>query len=396
MLLPEPRHRPHQSRRIVATALAVAAVLLVAFGAVALHRATTAGTVGPAHVRPRSAIPWDQVGTGWMLQIAEPGTVDVPGGTPGWLYLIDPDGELYGICKVPENAYGYQFPEPAAWGEPANTDHVILTRIIDNDRSSLLEIDLRSGVQHAVTVLGHWSTAEFVDAAGASILLNGVSKMVTVSASTGEIETRFEGTEFYGSLISADRTQVVSGNMTTVSVLDMRTGRLVRKLASPVGYYGCAVQSWLPGAARFVARCFQRNAKPGAVLTFDFSLDGTTSPVRPAVPAGWDEVDLAGGKIAVKTGQPDFFRINGMSFARLSPAGQLEPIVVPEELKRASWELFNVTPAGLILENAPPPGALPDDMVIWNPLTGQVKELFRTVGNDGPHGLWAGWRTTWP
>src|SRR6185437_7302805 len=67
-----PPHRPHHSRRLVAAALAAAAVLLVAFGAVALHRATGNKTVSPAHVRPSSAIPWDKVGTGWMLQIAEP------------------------------------------------------------------------------------------------------------------------------------------------------------------------------------------------------------------------------------------------------------------------------------------------------------------------------------
>jgi hypothetical protein len=311
------------------------------------------------------------------------------------LYLVDPDGVLYGICTVPGNAYGYQFPEPAAWGEPFNTDHVILSRIIDNARSSLLEIDLRTGAQRAITVLGHWSTAEFVDAAGTSILLNGVTKMVTVNASTGEIEARFAGTDFYGALISADRTRVVSGSMTTLSVLDVRTGRIVRKLASPAGYFGCAVQSWLPGAQRFVARCFQRNAKPDAMLTFDFSLDGTTSPVRPAVPAGWDEVDLAGGKIAVKTGQPNFFRMDGMSFARLSSTGQLAPIPTPEEFKGSVWQLFGVTPAGFILEYGTPDG-FTGEIALWNPITGQVKELFRKVDGGGPHGLWAGWRTTWP
>ncbi|HEU5270944.1 MAG TPA: hypothetical protein VFU36_13550 [Jatrophihabitans sp.] len=389
-----PPHQQHRSRRLVAVALAVAAVLLVAFGAVALHRATTDKTVGPAHVRPRSAIPWGQVGTGWMLQIAEPGAVDVPGGTPGWLYLIDPDGVLYRICKVPQNDV-YRYPELAAWGAPFNTDHVILTSIIGNARTSLLEINLRSGALHAVTVLGHWSTAEFVDATDASILLNGVSKMVTVSADTGQVETTFEGSEFYSTLISADRTQVITGSMTTFSVLDVATGRVVRTLDLPNGYNHCFANSWLPGGTQFVARC-ERGGPSTATATFVFSFDGVKPPVRPAVPAGWDEVDLAGGKIAFKTDQPNFYPINGMSFARLSPTGQLEPTVVPAAFEDARWSLVFVTPAGLILENPSPDGNGIDEVVSWNPLTGQVKELFRRAGNGGPDGMWVGWRTTSP
>lgn len=393
-LITLPASRPHHPRRIVAAALAVAAVLLVAFGAVALHRATSDKTLGPAHVRPRSAIPWTKVGPGWMLQIAEQGTVDTPGGTPGWLYLIDPDGVLYGICKVPQDDL-YRYPELAAWGAPFNTDHVILTSIVGNARTSLLEIDLRSGAQHTVTVSGHWSTAEFVDAADASILLNGVSKMVTISADTGQVEASFEGSEFYSTLISADRTQVVTGSMTTFSVLDIATGRVVRTLDLPNGYNHCFANSWLPGGTQFVARC-ERSAPSAATTTFVFSFDGAEPPVRPAVPAGWDEVELVGGKIAFKTDQPNFYPIDGMNFALLSSTGQLEPVVVPAEFKGPRWLLVFVTPDGLILENPSPDGNGIDDVASWNPLTGQVIELFRPAGDRSLHGLWIGWRTTLP
>jgi hypothetical protein len=395
-VLPLPAGGPHRSRRTIAVALAVAAVLLVAFGAVALHRTSTNKTLGPAHIRPRSAIPWDKVGTGWMLQVAEPGTVDVPGGTDGWLYLGDPDGVLYRICKVPQDAYGYYFPEPTAWGQPYNTDHVVLMRPTDNSRSSLLEINLRTGAQRAVTVQGHWSTAEFVDTTGGSILLNNVNKMVTVSAGTGEVETHFEGSYFYGGSISADRTQVITGSETAVSVLDIRTGRLVRRLASPDGFHFCSVNSWLSGGTHFIARC-QQIAAPHAVLAFEFSLDGGTPPTRPAVPAGWDVLRLGDAEIAIKTAVPYVFRTDEMAFARLSPAGQLEPLAVPAAFKRASWAIEFVTPTGLILENASPDRNWIDDMVSWNPLTGQVTELFRRVDHQhGPDGLWAGWRASSP
>jgi hypothetical protein len=175
----------------------------------------------------------------------------------------------------------------------------------------------------------------------------------------------------------------------------MRSGRIVRTLASPAGYYACTVGSWLPGATRFVARCF-RKPGPGEVSMFDFSLGGTSSPVRPAVPAGWNEVDLADGKIAFKTSQPGLYSINRMSFARLSNSGRLEPIVVPAEFSHARWSLQFLTPAGLILGNASPDGDSLDEVASWNPLTDQVRELFRKAGDGGPHGLWAGWRTTWP
>src|SRR4029079_425717 len=67
VLLPGPQHRPHRSRGLVASVVAVAAMILLAVGAVALHRARAAYHFDPAQVHPRSAIPWNQVGPGWTL-----------------------------------------------------------------------------------------------------------------------------------------------------------------------------------------------------------------------------------------------------------------------------------------------------------------------------------------
>lgn len=386
-----PPHRSDRPRRLVAAALSAAAMLLVAFGAVALHQATNTHQLDAAEIRPRSAIPWHKVGDGWMLQVAQPGSVDVPGGTAGWLYLIDPGGVPYRICKVPDSP-DYLFSVPSTWGQPNNIDHVVMWRPIDDSRSSLLEIDLRSGVQHTVTTLGHWSTAEYLDAA--SILLNGGDKMVRVNATTGAIEARFEGSYFYGDAISPDRTLVVTGSETALSVLDVATGRIVRTLANPSGYNFCFVNSWLPGTTRFVARC-QQIAAPHLTRRIVYSVASPGPPTPPAAPAGWDAIQLAGGDVGIKTSEPSPVDLDQLAFAQLSPGGQVVPIAVPEGFKQGDWRLEYVTPTGFVIEKVGPDG-FTDEQALWNPLTGRVQVLFRTAGKGGPDGGWAGWRTSLP
>jgi hypothetical protein len=386
VLLIAPPHRPRRSRRTLATAVAVAAVLLIAVGAVVLHRATTPRTVGPAQVRPRSAIPWDRVGPGWTLQVDRPGTVEVPGGVAGWLYLIDPHGQAYRICQVPD-VYGFDV--IPAWGKPFNTDRMIMESIVGEGQSSLLEINLRSGAQHSVKVQvpGAWHIAEFVN--DTSILLNNVNKMIKVSAATGRTETSFEGSEFFGSLISPDRKHVVSGTSTDIAVRDIATGRITRRLAFPSGYRACIPNSWPPTATSFAARCQQ--IKSAGSLTFTFSVNGTAGPKPPEVPAGWDELHLATADIAIRSSKPS---LDGMAFARISPSNELEPIAVPGELKGTGWVLASVTPTGFIVEHAAPGGDSTDAVVSWNPLTGQVDHLFPDVKTGSPRGGWAGWDTT--
>jgi hypothetical protein len=405
LLLTPPQHRPHRSRGLVASVVAVAAMLLLAVGAVALHRAMapgTPGTVNPASVRPRSAVPWDRVGNGWSLQIAQPGILDVPGGTAGWLYLIDPDGQPYRISQVPDR---YGFDRQPSWGRPFNEDRVLLMQILDGGRSSLLEIDLRTGAQHEVSVPGSWATAEFVNAD--AILLNNVNRMIKVDAATGAVQTSFAGSEFFGNLISTDRTtgQVISGGPTDLAVRDMATGRVVRRLAAPDGYQACVpTTSWMPGNVRFVARC-QQTAGAHAFLRFEFAFDGRTPPVRPAVPDGWDEIQQPDGidrptpeeiaRIAMKNPDPSRYDIGAMSFARVSAAGRLEPLAVPEELRQSGWSLASGTPDGFLVEHATADRDSADAAATWNPLTGQVRYLFRKGGSEGsPRGDLAVWRTS--
>lgn len=395
-----PRHR-------TATVLAVAAMLLLAVGAVALHRARTPGapgTVSPASVRPRSAVPWDQVGSGWSLQIAEPGILDVPGGTAGWLYLIDPDGQPYRISQVPAK---YGFDRLPSWGRPFNEDRVLLMQTLDGGRSSLLEIDLRTGAQHEVSVPGSWATAEFMTPD--AILLNNVNRMITVEATTGAVLTSFAGSEFFGNLISADRTtgQVISGGPTDLAARDMASGRVVRRLAAPDGYQACVpTTSWMPGNTRFVARC-QQSAGAHAFQRFEFAFDGRTPPVRPAVPDGWDEILLGDGidrptypggevpRIAMKTPDPNRYDIGAMSFARVSAAGRLEPLAVPGELRQSGWSLAAVTPDGFLVEHATADRGSVDAAATWNPLTAQVRYLFQNGGSKAsPRQYLAVWRTS--
>jgi hypothetical protein len=228
-----------------------------------------------------------------------------------------------------------------------------------------------------------------------------------VDANTGAVLTSFAGSEFFGNLISTDRAtgQVISGGPTDLAARDMATGRVVRRLAAPDGYQACVpTTSWMPGNTRFVARC-QQTAGAHAFLRFEFAFDGRTPPVRPAVPDGWDEILLGDGidrpdaeevpRIAMKNPDPSRYDIGAMSFARVSAAGRLEPLAVPEELRQSGWSLAAVTPDGFLVEHATADRDSVDAAATWNLLTGRVRYLFRNGGSEGsPRGYLAAWRTS--
>jgi hypothetical protein len=162
----------------------------------------------------------------------------------------------------------------------------------------------------------------------------------------------------------------------------------------------------MPGITHFVARC-QQTAGAQAFLRFEFAFDGSTPPVRPAVPDGWDEIQQPDGidqptylgekvpRIAMKNPDPSRYDVSAMSFARVSAAGRLEPLAVPEELRQSGWSLASGTPDGFLVEHATADRDSVDAAATWNPLTGQVRYLFRKGGSEGsPRGYLAVWRTS--
>ena len=100
-------------------------------------------------------------------------------------------------------------------------------------------------------------------------------------------------------------------------------------------------------------------------------------------------------RIAMKNPDPSRYDIGAMSFARVSAAGRLEPLAVPEELRQSGWSLKAGTPDGFLVEHATGHRDSIDAAASWNPLTGQVRYLFHQGGSKAsPRENLAAWHTS--
>lgn len=100
---------------LAAIVAAVVTAVLLAIGTTALAATTGAATTGAAQSAAgtaRAAVPWDRVGTGWVLAqytSAQPGG---GGSGPEQLYLISPSGSRYQLASWPDDRTA---PQLLAW-----------------------------------------------------------------------------------------------------------------------------------------------------------------------------------------------------------------------------------------------------------------------------------------
>lgn len=370
-----PPHQQHRSRRLVAVALAVAAVLLVAFGAVALHRATSDKTLGPAHVRPRSAIPWSQVGSSWTLEFT------YPNGRPNanqTLYLIDPSGQRwYRICQVDG---GYYF-DYYAWSR--DTGRAIAIKHQPGGPSTILTIDLHTGQRHSFTIPGAWANPQLVNSGSDSMLMLGSESSVVRVTSTGQIAVHFPG---IGGIPSPDGVKVAVTSQTALMIFDAASGKPLSTLPAPSGYEYCLPDYWQAGDATIVALCQQR-AKPNPVRRYEFSLDRGRPPAPVAMAPGWAELHLVEGANRV-----DHASLSRYA-ARVGPSGTPNRFTVPDQLQRGDWELQWLAGNTFLAERISSAGSTDSNTALsWNLDTGTVIDLhtYRPPGTSV--GTIAGWQ----
>jgi hypothetical protein len=392
VLLPAPRHRPHQSRRIVATALAVAAVLLVAFGAVALHRATTPGTVGPAHVRPRSAIPWDQVGPGWTLvqetarATLTNGDHPEPAGTEQ-VQLVDPSEHRYQIYSPAAGWYlvtwDGQHRHAIFFGgsvEPS-ADHPYPS-------AKLMVVDLVDGNQHTFIVPSVEEPPHF-SGDGKTVIFVALHHLERYDLTGQPQQPRRPIPSSRLAADSPDGRQAIVDGRAGLDVYDYDSGLRLGNLPPPKGYAGCYDPSW-GGDGKLTASCLQAGDRT-KVGTFVFSVNGVPAAGRAdpqyAEAVGHRVTRLRQGPVSTfypddaKNPTPDSFpALTHLTASRLDTAGRTISIPVPAQVLATRSMIANSSPdAFTVVDLWGSSLGLSRHALSWNPFTGQVTELIHAA-----------------
>src|SRR5690348_15696393 len=156
--------------------------------------ATVAATVGfatTAHSEPDAspaahgveapigAVPWSQVGPGWMLAMWSPVSGRRPGekapaGEPTYkeaatsLYLVDPAGGRYAIATFPPPGNS-STPQLIDWSGDGRR---ALFATEAHDSTVLTEVDLRTGAHTTFTVDGNYLSPRYSQPDGKAVLLS--------------------------------------------------------------------------------------------------------------------------------------------------------------------------------------------------------------------------------
>lgn len=230
------RLRTRLGRRIEITTLALMAMATVA--ATSLAPAAQAEPENPpamaAHgvEAPLEAVPWSQVGPGWMLAMWSP----VPGLHPGQLpppgsptrktatttlYLVDPAGGRYPITTFPPPGEGAS-PILVDWSGDG-TRALFVTG--ERDHRTIMEVDLRSGAKTTTFAIeGNDVAANYARPDGKAILLDrwsfsGPGSLERVDLAGNHQLTLPVGQDFKGYLSTPDGTQLVVGTPSGLALM---------------------------------------------------------------------------------------------------------------------------------------------------------------------------------
>jgi TolB protein len=215
---------------------------------------------------PLGAVPWSQVGPGWMLAMWSPVPGLHPGeqappGTPTYqtasttLYLVDPAGGRYSITTFPPPGDGSN-PTLADWSGDGTR---ALFTTTENDNTVLTQVDLRSGAKTTFTVGRNSGTPRYTRPDGKAVLLEtsaglGHASLERVDLAGNHQLTYPVGPDFMGYLPTPDGMQLVLGAGSGLAL--MGNDGVAGKALPIAGQEECAPMSWWDTASTIaVARC---------------------------------------------------------------------------------------------------------------------------------------------
>jgi hypothetical protein len=215
---------------------------------------------------PLGAVPWSQVGPGWMLAMWSPvpglkAGEKAPPGTPTYqtatttLYLVDPAGGRYAITSFPPPGDGSN-PRLVDWSGDGTRALFTATQ---NDNTVLTQVDLRSGSKTTFTVKGTGATPRYTRPDGKAVLLEtpeglGHASLERVDLAGNHQLTYPVAPDFRGYLSTPDGTRLLLG---TGSGLALMGNDGVAGKALPIaGQKECAPMRWWDtGSTIAVTRC---------------------------------------------------------------------------------------------------------------------------------------------
>jgi hypothetical protein len=264
-------------RALIATAIAAATIALPA----------TAHADNPAAQgveAPLGAVPWSQVGPGWVLATWSPVSGRHPGetappGEPGYqtaattLYLVDPAGGRYAITTFAPPGDGSR-PELVDWS--GDGSRALFETGGYGSPKVLTDVDLHSGAQTTVTVNGSFESARYTRPEGKALLLeapgyNSQGSLERVDLAGNHQLTYPVAKDFGGYLSTPNGTQLVLGTDAGLAV--MGNDGVPGKALPIAGQKDCSPTRWWDTASTIVlARC---SASPGSQLWL-VPIDGGT------------------------------------------------------------------------------------------------------------------------
>jgi hypothetical protein len=270
---------------------------------------TVQHAVGHGAEAPIDAVPWSEVGPGWMLAMWSPATpmeggAEPPAGDPPptTLYLVNPEGGRYALTTFPTAADGGR-PRLVDWS--GDGTRALFYDGTDRDRT-VIEVDLHTGAQTRFAVKnGYSTTPRYTRPQGKAVLL---SKSNDVDGPPSLTRVDLAGNhqltypvEQFGSkmgpdfLSTPDGTQLVMGTENGGLAVIGNDGKGVKRLPVPGQGYCTPTRWWDKEATVIVADCHDTDFKYSTLWLV--STDGAT-PTPLTEPNSGQEGQIMGAETA--------------------------------------------------------------------------------------------------
>jgi hypothetical protein len=388
------RRRTRLGRRIEMTTVALMAMATVA--ATTLAPAAHAEPENPpamaAHgvEAPLEAVPWSQVGPGWMLAMwspvpgLHPGQMPPPG-SPTWetatttLYLVDPAGGRYPITTFPPPGEGAS-PNLVDWSGDG-TRALFVT--VEKGHRAITEVDLRSGAKTTFTIDGNNVTPRYTRPDGKAVLLDrwnlsGPGSLERVDLAGNHQLTYPAGQDFKGYLSTPDGTQLVLGTPSGLAL--MGNDGVAGNTLPLAGQKDCRPVRWWDAGSRIaLTRC---GSSAGSQLWL-VPIDGgtPTALTAPNNGHGPDYGDLNAWQLSAGT----FLQATGacgvVFLAKLNDDGTTSRVSVPD-VKSGSIAVIGVNGGDLDLQARAGCGG-GQSLIDYNPTAGTSTVLLGPTVNGG-------------
>ncbi|MGE2816113.1 TolB family protein [Mycobacterium heidelbergense] len=339
---------------------------------------------------PLSAVPWSQVGPGWMLAMWSP----VPGlhhgesppaGSPTWrtaattLFLVDPAGGRYPIITFPPPGDGHS-PTLDDWSGDGTR---ALFSATEKGRTVVTEVDLRTGAKTTFTT-ENGGSPRYTRPDGRAVLVSrrkgsGPGSLERVDLAGNHQLTYPLAEDFTSYLATADGTRLVVG---TASGLALMGNDGVPGKALPIaGQKDCSPTRWWDaGSTIALARC----GSSGVSQLWLVPIDGG-APTALTAPndghQGPDYGDLNAWQLPTGTFVQAAGACGVVFLAKLNGDGTTSKVSVPE-VKDDSVVVVGVNGGDLDLKARAGCGG-GQALIDYNPATGTSTVLLGPSVNGG-------------